>query len=103
MSMIYRDECSDLGLPEPKIGEKQIHYVIRAMLNGHRLDTRMCRYIGIGNLHSLVSALTKLKLSFSLKHETVACPKTKKVLSHPVDVIWMTPEQIEDYWSKKKA
>lgn len=103
MSMIYRDECLELGLPEPKTGEKQIHYVVRAMLSGHIMDTRKCRYIGIYNLHSVVSKLTKSKLSFRLEREVVVCPRTKKVPPYPVDVAWMTSKQIIDYWLKKEA
>lgn len=103
MTMLYKNECLELGLPEPNNGEKQTHYLTRAMTDGHQIDTRMSRYIGVGNLHSVVSALTKMRIPFSLEHRTVKCPKTKEVPPYPVDVIWMTEEQINAYWEKKKG
>ncbi|MEZ8989073.1 hypothetical protein FCV82_06440 [Vibrio breoganii] len=103
MTMIYKDECFELGLPEPKKSEQQVHYVTRVMLEGIRLDTRQARYVGIGNLHSIVSHLNKKKLPFTVSHDLRKCPKTGDVPPYPVDVIWMTDEQRNVYWEMKKA
>lgn len=103
MTLIYKDECFELGLPEPKKGEQQVNYVTRVMMEGIHLDTRQARYVGIGNLHSIVSALAKKKLPFSVKHAVRKCPKTGDVPPYPVDVIWMTNEQRNAYSEMKKA
>lgn len=94
---LYQDHIKKLGLPEYIAGEKHINYVQRALLNGHRLDTRKCRYIGIGNLHSLVSKLARKQFPHSLKHDRVIDPHTGEIPVHLVDVIWMSMEQLETY------
>ncbi|PMP04604.1 hypothetical protein BCS95_05465 [Vibrio breoganii] len=101
--MIYKDECFELGLPEPKKGEQQVHYVKRVMLEGIKLDTRQARYIGIGNLHSIVSNLNKQYVPFSLSHQRARCPKTGEVPPYAVDVIWMTDEERELYAEMRKT
>ncbi|ORT50713.1 hypothetical protein ST37_08320 [Vibrio sp. qd031] len=103
MTLIYKDECFELGLPEPKKGEHQTHYVTRVMMEGIRLDTRQARYIGIGNLHSLVSELNRKRVPFSLAHLKVPCPKTKQVPPNPVDVIWMTDTERSEFLEMKKG
>ncbi|MCA0937803.1 hypothetical protein LCL85_19880 [Vibrio alginolyticus] len=100
---LFKDECFELGLPEPKRGEKEIYYVIRVIREGIQLNTRMARYIGIGNLHSIIPALKRKRVPFSSTTKAVFCPKLKEIRTHPVDVIWMTEEQRNAYWEMRKA
>lgn len=91
---LYTHHINKLGLPAPKYGEKQIHYLKRVLLNGYILNTRICRFIGIGNLHSLISSLKKQHFPHTVEHLKVVDPYTGELPPHSVDVIWMTPEQI---------
>ncbi|MCW3172820.1 hypothetical protein [Shewanella subflava] len=103
MSMIYSDECLELGLPLPLTGEKQIDYVKRLLASGRSINTRIARYIGIGNLHSIVSTMQKQRFPYAIKHSAVFCPKTKRVPPQLVDVVWMNEEQLKEYWEMKGA
>ena len=99
--ILHKEKCLGLGLPEPQDHETQLAYVIKCIANGHNLDTRQCRYIGIHNLHSLVSLMAKRKVEFSLGHGRVLCPFTKEVPPYPVDIVYMTLEQQQKFSSKK--
>ena len=100
--MIHAVMCQSLNLPQPKSYETQSTYILRAMYEGHELNTRICRYIGIHNLHSVAADLFKKRHSFVLKHGRVACPFTGKTPPFPVDIIYMTKDQREKWKAKKK-
>lgn len=100
--MILNKKCVELGLPEPKQNEEQLHYIKRAMLEGNNLNTRVCRYIGIHNLHSIVPKLHKLGIVFEWLNSPVYCPLLQMTPPEPVIVIYMTVEQQRKYWEAKK-
>jgi len=101
--MIHKDKCLELGLPEPKSHDIQQTYVIKVISSGFQLDTRMARFIGIYNLHSVASTLARKGFKFTLSHGRVKCPFTDKVPPHPVDILSMTSEQIAHYKETKAA
>jgi hypothetical protein len=101
--MLYQDRIHQLGLPEYK-GGKHRPYLMKLLLNGYRINTRICRYIGIGNLHSDTSAFSRRnRLPFSKKLGLVADPVTGKVPPKEVLIIWMTQEQISEYFARRKT
>ncbi|MDE1227763.1 hypothetical protein [Vibrio aestuarianus] len=100
---MYFDCCHELGFPKPYEQEKQNSYVLRLLVQGFKLDTRKARYVGIGNLHSIVSHFQSKAIPFTLDHQSVECPKAKVVIPHKVDVIWMTKAQKNAYLEMKKA
>ena len=100
--MILADKCLELNLPEPHKTEEQLHYVKRVIAEGETLNTRMCRYIGIHNLHSIVPKLFKLNIQFEQVNSPVYCPLLKLTPPEPVIVIYMTMEQQKEYWVSKK-
>lgn len=102
MSVIYQDECLELGLPLPLKHEKQIDYVKRVLISGLVMNTRMARYIGIANLHSVASALRKQRFPHSIEHKCAYCPKTLSTPTRPVDVVWMDQEQRKQYLEAKE-
>jgi len=61
----------------------------------------MARYIGIYNLHSILSKLKKRGVPFTIDHLKVYCPLVKEVISNPVDKAYMSFEQVSLY--KEKA
>ncbi len=101
--MLHADKCLSLGLPIPENYENQRTYVLRLMISGHKFNTRMARFIGIHNLHSIVSILFKKGYQFNLEHGLVQCPYTLKTPPFNVDIISMTPEQIAHYKRTKAA
>lgn len=101
--MIYKDKCLELGLPEPASFDNQITYVTKVITSGYRLNTRIARYIGIHNLHSLIPIIAKRGLIFVLEHGRVNCPFTKEIPPYPVDIVYMTTEQLTDYQKEKAA
>lgn len=101
--MLYRDRIQQLGLPEYK-GGKHRHYLTKLLLQGLRINTRMCRFIGIGNLHSEISTLKeKSRLPHSKVLGLVADPVTGEIPPNEVLIVWMTQEQREQYFVRKKA
>lgn len=94
---MYSDNIKKLKLPEWKQGETQANYIKRLLLNGHKFDTRQARFIGIGNLHSLLSDKLMKKFPFRVEHKRVIDPATGKIPIHKVLVIYMTAEQIQAY------
>jgi len=100
-SCINSANCLALGLPFPKKYEKQINYVLRLLLTGYSVNTRIARYIGIHNLHSILSKLKKRGVPFTIDHLKVYCPLVKEVISNPVDKAYMSSEQVSLY--KEKA
>ncbi|WP_063704715.1 hypothetical protein [Pseudoalteromonas gelatinilytica] len=93
--------CLELGLSTPKKYEKQINYVLRLLLTGYSINTRMARYIGIYNLHSILSKLKKRGVPFTIDHVKAYCPLVQEVISNPVDKAYMSFEQVSLY--KEKA
>lgn len=101
--MLYRDRIQLLGMPDYK-GGKHRHYLMTLLLQGYRINTRMCRFIGIGNLHSEVSTLIKKnRLPLSKTLGLVADPVTGEIPAKEVLIVWMTLEQREQYFARKKA
>lgn len=98
---MYKDKILMLGLPLPKPNEKQTSYIKRVLLEGIELNTRICRFIGIGNLHSIISDFKRSKFPFELEHKMVIDPVTDKLVIYPVNVIWMTLEQRTSYKTEK--
>jgi len=101
--MIHIDKCLELGLPEPKPYDNQLTYIKRVLLSKIHFNTRMARYCGIGNLHSLIIPLERKGIKFTLEHGRVECPFTGEIPPYPVDIISMTAEQIADYKKTKTA
>ena len=101
--MIHKDKCLELGLPEPKSYDNKLTYIKHLLLLGIRFNTRMARYCGIGNLHSLVTPLKRKGIEFKLEHGRVNCPFTNKTPPHPVDILSMSPEQIVKFQKNKTA
>lgn len=101
--MIHKDKCLELGLPAPKSYDTQGGYVTRVIAAGFNLNTRICRFVGIHNLHSIVSALYKKGVDFTLGHGRVLCPFTEETPPYPVDIIYMTTEQQSSYRKEKSA
>jgi len=100
-SCINFAHCLELGLPAPKKYEKQINYVLRLLLIHYPVNTRMARYIGIYNLHSILSKLKKRGVPFTIDHVKAYCPLVQEVISNPVDKAYMSFEQVSSY--KEKA
>jgi hypothetical protein len=101
--MIHKDKCLELGLPEPKSYDNQLTYIKRLLLLGYSFNTRMARYCGIGNLHSLVEPLKKKGIEFIKVKSIVKCLFTGKIHPYPVIVLSMSPEQIALYKKTKAA
>jgi len=99
----HRDRCLELGLPEPTSFDNQQTYVLNVITNGFKLNTRMARFIGIHNLHSIAPMLYKKGYQFTLEHGRVKCPFTGKTPTEPVDILSMTPEQVANYKKSKAA
>ena len=95
--MIHKDKCQEIGLPESKSYESQQNYIFRAMLCGTKLNTRICRYIGIHNLHSIVSGMNRKKYTFTLEHGRVRCPCTGETPPLPVDIVRMARQQRQSH------
>ncbi|MEY8198383.1 MAG: hypothetical protein RPS47_04020 [Colwellia sp.] len=102
--MIDKAKCLELCLPAPKIKQFETSYVIACMAADYPLNTWICRYIGIGNLHSILSALNNRKdpPPFTIEHGKAWCPNRKLVPNKAVDIAYMTPEQRKQYASNKK-
>jgi hypothetical protein len=101
--MIHGDKCLELGLPIPTRFDNQQTYVLNVIANGFKLDTRMARFIGIHNLHSIAPMLYKKGYPFTLEHGRVKCPFTGDFPPYPVDILSMTPDQIVQYKKTKTA
>jgi hypothetical protein len=101
--MIHKDKCLELGLPEPASLDNQQTYLLKVISTGYKIDTRIARFIGIHNLHSVAPMLHKKGYQFTLEHGRVKCPFTGKVPPYPVDILSMTPEQIAHYKKTKVA
>lgn len=99
--MIHRDKCLELGLPEPKSYENQNTYVLRVISEGRKFNTRMARYCGIGNLHSIAPILFRKGYLFTLEHGRCRCPFTGEIPPQPVDILSMTKNQIAHYKKTK--
>jgi hypothetical protein len=100
---IQADKCAELKLPPPFQLERQIDYVLRVIQQGFGFNTRQARYVGIYNLHSIASSLKKKKIQLEVEHKSVFCPFFCVLINRPVDVVYMTAEQIIQYNKTKTA
>lgn len=99
--MIYKDKCLELGLPESQSYHNQANYVKYLLLQSLTFNTRKARFVGIHNLHTLISKLKRKGLPIETRHRAVWCPFTNTVPPQAVDVIAITPENLAEYQSKK--
>ena len=99
--MIHKDKCFELGLPKPASFDNQQTYVLKTISNGIKFNTRIARFIGIHNLHSIASLLYKKGYDFTLEHGRVHCPFTNKIPIFSVDILSMNKEQISKYQNEK--
>jgi hypothetical protein len=93
MAYIHKDKCEELGLPEPKGYDTQFNYLLRCIKQGLEIHTYICRYIGIGNLHSLISEMKRKGIPITVEHKKGYCYFTNEIRPHLVDHIYMTAEQ----------
>ncbi|WP_289107731.1 hypothetical protein [uncultured Pseudoalteromonas sp.] len=99
--MIYKDKCLELGLPEPQSYQNQEAYVLMSISLGYKIHTYAARYIGIANLHSVVSKLKRKGHNFTHEKKRAYCPQNKIVPPHSVVNVSMSSEQILFYKAKK--
>lgn len=83
--LLNAKNCILLGLPEPRKQETQREYIRRILLAGYSINTRQCRFIGIGNLHSVVSALRKRRFPLRVEHKPAIEPLSGERLPQLVD------------------
>jgi hypothetical protein len=100
--MIDLQRCKELNLPIPRKNQTQPSYILTCISTGHKINTRICRYIGIYNLHSVISKIKERHYPVTVEHRIVWCPQTKTLPFHPVDVVYMTQEQRKSYLINKK-
>jgi hypothetical protein len=100
--LLNKSRCAELNLPVPHNFYTCESYVLHCISKAYTLNTRMCRYIGISNLHSVVSALKNRGICLTVEHKKVYDPALKIIIPFPVDVVSMTPEQGEEFLSNKK-
>lgn len=98
----FENQIKALGLPLPKPREKQINYIKRVLLSGISLNTRMCRFVGIGNFHSVISEMKKQKIEFYRDKKQAYCSFREVVPPEPVLHVWMSSQQINMYWGTRK-
>jgi hypothetical protein len=96
--MIIVEKCLEIGLPQPHRTEEPLHFVKRVLAEDYNLNSRLCRYIGIPNLPSIVFKLYRLGIAFEEVNSSVYCP----FLPDPEIGIYMTPEQQQEYWQAKR-
>jgi hypothetical protein len=99
--MIIVEKCLEIGLPEPHRKEEPLHFVKRVLAENYNLNSRLCRYIGIPNLPSIVLKLYRLGIAFEGVNSPVYCPLLKLTLPDPVIGIYMTQDQQQEYWRAK--
>ncbi|WP_344794292.1 hypothetical protein [Litoribacillus peritrichatus] len=100
--MMNKERCLRLGFPEPQSFENQTGYVLRCLLTGLLVDTRKARFIGIYNLHSVIPKLKRRRVPFEHHHLVVQCPESGEVSGRPVNVIYMTEKQRNEYLAHQK-
>jgi hypothetical protein len=91
---LISDACVSLGFPAPLKWEDQIRYIRRLLLDGHSINTRQARFIGIGNLHSVVSTLRHQGFPLRVWHTQALDPRTGERPPQPVDHLSLDIEQI---------
>ena len=99
--IIYKTECLEVSLPEPRAFDNQQSYIIYCISNGYQIDTRTARYIGIGNLHTQANNVKKKGIKLTIDKVKSKCRKTSEILPQPVDLVYMTPLQQKIYWGAK--
>ncbi len=101
--MLHKNKCLELGLPEPKNFHTQKAYVLLVLSNGHILDTRTAKYIGIANLHSIAPSIRKAGFQFEHVKRLAKDHETGEIPPHKVIHLSMTVEQIAYYKEAKTA
>jgi len=101
--MIHKEKCLELGLPEPMSFDNQETYIVKIMVLGFTINTRMARFVGIHNLHSIAPKLYKKGYEFEHENMRVSCPFTGKTPNQTVIVLSMTTPQITNYKIAKTA
>lgn len=100
--LINTVRCEELGLSIPKSFDTERSYVLSVILSGRSLNTREARYIGIANLHSIVSWLKNSeRVELTNVKGCVKDPATGEHRVNPVIIVSMTPEQIAAYKAKR--
>lgn len=102
MMLIRKDRCLELGLPEPKSYQTNLSYVMAAVISGHVLNSRICDYIGVRNLHSVISSKKAKRYNFTKTLGLAFCPASNVIPPYPVDIVYMTDEQRSAYYAKRK-
>ncbi len=100
--MIDEARCLELKLPIPGRHPTKIGYVLFCLLAGYKINTRVCLYIGVNHLNSIISTLRGKGIPITVDYGKVWCPRFKTVPIHPVDIAYMTPEQRKQYADIKK-
>lgn len=100
--MMIIERCIELKLPTPRGFDTEPSYLITCIQSGHTINTRICRYIGIGNLHSVKPVLRKMKVPFTEVMGRAFCPTRGVIPPEPVLHIYMDAEQQQDYLLDKK-
>lgn len=100
--MLYQDRIAQLGWPRYK-GQHQTHYLMELLIKGYSPDTRKCRFVGIGNLHSLLPQLERKLFPFTKAMRKTKDPVTGTTPSNEVLVVWMTAEQIQKWIERQNG
>ena len=101
--LIDEKRCEELGFPKPESFDTEKSHVMKVMLSGKSINTRQARYIGIGNLHSVVSELrNKYQVDLTKVRGCVKDPATGKKPINTVLITFMKPEQIEEHKAKRR-
>lgn len=89
--------CENLGLPTPCEYESQCNYVKRVLIEGHRINTREARYIGIYNLHSLLSKLKAKGFPVTIQRKAATDPRTQEKSPYRVDHASVNPTDLAEW------
>lgn len=97
---IIPTHCENLGLPTPREYESQYNYIKRLLIEGCNLNTREARYIGIHNLHSLISKLKAQGFPVSVQLKAAIDPRTQEKSPYRVDHVWANDEDVKEWKAK---
>lgn len=95
------DHITELGWPEYK-RESQSQYISKLLINGFKINSKECLYIGINHLHSLLPKLRKKGFPCIINHYKVIDPATGKLSPTVVDIVHMTSEQRQEWGEIRK-
>lgn len=100
--MMLKEKCLELKLLEPNSFDTDISYIVRCISSGYIITTRICRYIGIGNLHSITPKLSDKGIDFTSNNGPAYCYFSKTIPLDHVIVIYMTKDQQATHRAKKE-